>query len=292
MFRHAVSMTVAVAAAVFICGCGPSEKNAPLPPTDLKKRTAVFGEVKKQLAVLEKADIKSAEQLLLHEDHRVRRAAIKRLSAFNELPDSVIDGLSSAAVKDTGKDVRIEALIALAKIDNERAVEPMISALADSDPKVRLWAYKSIRRLEKKAVPVMIHHITAKSPVATKTYKGRAGKTQTLFDVLLSLLSEMGKSAVPYLVEILKNPQKESAAKAVDVLGEIGSSAGDSVPLLLHLLDSTSDSTLKKNIIVAISKIGDMDPQVMPKLLELSEDSDNKIARAAKQALKKLEEDS
>ncbi len=270
--------------------CGPSEKTAPLPPTDLKARAATLEEVKHQLAVLKNAQIGQAAALLRHSDHRVRAAAADRLAFFHSMPDDVVAALAEAA-KDENASVRIAALRGLTGVGDAKAVDAIILALADSDSKVRKWAYKGLKKLESKAVPAMIRHITTRSKTASLSYRTPTNETESLFDVLLSTLSDMGSAAVPYLVELLKAPDKGTVLKAVSVLGKIGPGAGDSVSTLLRLIDSTSDVALKKNAIDAIGNIGDMDPEVMPKLMELSMDSDSGISGAATKALKKLEQD-
>jgi HEAT repeat protein len=273
------------------CVSGPTEKDAPLPPSNLEKREAAFNEVKSRLAVLKNADVTLTIAMLDHGDHRVRRAAVKRMFGFQKLSDEAVLKLGKM-VGDENREVRIAALAGLSAMDDDRAVDYVIEALADSDSKVRMWAEKGIRKMEKRAVPVMVRHIAIESPISKLKFKDSANKTQTLSAMLLETLSGMGQSAVPYLIEIIKDPKNETAMKAVDVLGKIGSNAADSVPYLLRLLESTSDVLSKKKAIDAISNIGDMDPEVMPKLMELSDDSDSQVANAAKQALKKLEEDS
>ena len=271
--------------------CGPSEKNARLAPTDLKKREATIEDVRDRLEELTKtSDASAVTKLLEHPDYRVRRAAAMKCAELKDATETLIAALAEV-MNDNRREVRIAAIMGLSGIDADRAVDALIRALADSDAKVRMWAYKGIKKMEKRAVPNMIQHVMTRSSTAQLKYRTALNKTETLSDVLLSTLSEMGKSAVPYLVDLLKNPQGELTAKAVNVLGNIGPSAGDSMTTLLRLLDTTSDNALKKNTIDAIAKIGDMDPEVMPKLLELSEDEDQTVSGAAKQALKKLEED-
>lgn len=278
------------ACAIFMFACGPTEKTAPLPPSNLEERGAALAEVQTQLAALETADAVQAGELLRHADHRVRIAAAERLAEDRNVPTEVVEALVAAA-EDKNALVRIAALRGLTGVDDERAVDAVIRAMADSDAKVRKWAYKGLKKLEKKAVPAMIRHVVTKSNIAALSYKTPTNQTETLSDVLLSTLSEMGKAAVPYLAELLKDPETGPSLKAISVLGKIGPNAGDAVPLLLRIIDSTTDTAIKKNAIDAIANIGDMDPEVMPKLLELSEDSNSVISGAAKQALKKLEED-
>lgn len=277
--------------AILTLACGPSEKTAPLPPSNLEERAASLQDVQKQLSVLETADMVQAGSLLRHKDHRVRAAAAENLATHRNIPTEIVDALVVAAEDETTT-VRIAALRGLTGVGDDRAVDSVIRALADSDAKVRKWAYKGLKKLEHKAVPAMIRHVVTKSEVAALSYKTPTHETETLSDVLLTTLSEMGKAAVPYLVELLKKPESATALKAITVLGKIGPNAGDAVPFLLRLIDSTNDVAMKKSTIDAIANIGDMDPEVMPKLMELSEDGDSAISGAAKQALKKLEEES
>ena len=273
-----------------LTACGPTEKTAPLPPTDLKARAKAFEEVKQRLKFLETADMLHAAALLTHADHRVRAAAAERLATFRNLPDDIVRALDKTT-KDEDRGVRIAAVRGLTGVGDERAVDGVIRALADPDAKVRKWAYKGLKKMEGKAVPVMIRHVMLKSETASLSYRTPMNETQTLSDVLLSTLSEMGRAAVPYLIELLKESKSAPTLKVVSVLGKIGPAAGDSVPMLLRVIDSTSDVTLKKSAIDAIAQIGDMDPEVMPKLMELSQDSDSVISSAATKALQKLEED-
>jgi HEAT repeat protein len=58
-----------------------------------------------------------------------------------------------AALKDSDKDVRLQATRALVKFGDKRAVEPLCAALKDTDKGVRLWAAETLGKIgDKRAV--------------------------------------------------------------------------------------------------------------------------------------------
>ena len=268
-----------------ISGCG-TEKNAPLPETDLESRNQAIEEVKKQLESIERASPKQALSMLAHDDFRVRRAAIKRLSKLESTPERAIDAMLDS-LRDESDDVRVEAAIALTVLKDERAVEPLINALIDTNSKVRQWAYKALKKMGNRAVPAMIDQL-ALMPDAGET----GAPDSRIQEILMDTLSGMGRAAVPYLIKALEKNQSASAKEAVELLGKIGKNARESIYVLIEILNADTDIELKKATINAISNIGDVDPEVVPTLFEIAEGDNKELSQAAKKALEKLEEES
>lgn len=268
-----------------VSACG-TEKNALLPETDLESRNRAIDEVKKQLKSIQTASPKKALSMLEHDDFRVRRAAIKRLSALKATPERAVDALLDS-LQDENENVRIEAAIALTMLRDERVVEPLIQALVDTNSKVRQWAYKALKKMGNKAVPTMIEQLA----LAGDTDKNEAPDTQ-IHEILMDTLSGMGRAAVPYLIKALEKNQSASAKETVALLGKIGKDAKESIYMLIEILNSDSSQELKKTTIIAIGSIGDVDPEVVPTLFEIAEGDNKTLAATAKNTLKKLEEES
>lgn len=271
---------------VFTLSACDTEKNAPLPETDLESRNRAIDEVKKRLKSIQTASAKEALSMLAHDDFRVRRAAIKRLSALKATPERAIDALLDS-LQDENENVRIEAAIALTMLKDERAVEPLIQALIDPNSKVRQWAYKALKKMGNRAVPTMIEQLD----LTADTNKDKSADSR-IQDILMDTLSGMGRAAVPYLIKALENNQGASAKETVALLGRIGKNAKDSIYVLIEILNSDNDVELKKSAINAIGNIGDVDPEVVPTLFEIAEGDNNRLAAAAKKALEKLDEES
>ena len=261
-----------------VAACGRTEKSAPLPETNLEARNAAIVEVKQKLDLLKQATEPQTLALINHEDHRVRRAAMKRLGEFKTAPEPAIDALLNS-LKDKNDDVRIEAAIALAGLKSEAAVRPLIRALVDTNSKVRQWAYKGLKKLGRTAVPEMIRELGSSDD-------------KELEEIIIDSLSEMGKDAVPHLVTAISKKQGKTARDAVALLGKIGKDAAEGIYVLLEIVNNSNDIELKKQAVIAIGDIGDVDPEVVPTLMNLTEDATGALAEEAKRALKKLDENS
>lgn len=251
-----------------LTGCSTKEKTAPLPPYNIEQRSAALSELKSSLEKLESADSMVCADMLSHNDYRVRRAAARKLSTLKEHSDIVIEKWIGASA-DQNTDVRIAVIAGLSTIDDDRVVEPLIRALADSDSKVRLWAHKGIKKREKRAVPIMIRIAADGAALSNLTFVNSMNKTESLLEVLFSTLQEMGRTSVPHLVEIIKEDNDEWTRRALGILGRIGKDAGDAVPNIVDLLETQTNDSVLVSAINALADIGDMDPRVMPLLMEL-----------------------
>ncbi len=89
---------------------------------------------------------------------------------------------------------------------------------------------------------------------------------------------------------MVKEHPGKTALEAIDLLGKIGTDAAEGIYVLLELLNSDADAAAKKHAIQAISKLGDVDPEVVPTLLALSDSEHHEIAREATRALKIIED--
>jgi HEAT repeat protein len=283
--------TLKLILSIILIGCGDLEKDAPLPPPNLDARNAVLKEVEEKIALLDQATTEQVIALMDHKDHRVRRAALKRLGALKESPDVSVNALVKA-LNDKDDDVRVQAAIALTNNQNESATKPLIRALVDPNSRVRLWSYKALKKLGSQAVPEMIRQISAESDGKEISYTDSVNRKQTLHDILIDSLSKMGRAAVPHLIETIKTQTGQPAQDAIELLGKIGREASEGIHALLKILNTSDDAELKKRAIIAVGQIGDVDPEVVPTLMSLSEDTDNTIANEAAKMLKKLEENS
>jgi HEAT repeat protein len=262
-----------------VLSCGETEKTAPLPIPDLDRRNEMIAEAREKIDFLKVASGNQALALLDHPDHRVRRAALKRLGELKEAPKPAVEALLKS-LKDESDEVRIEAAISLSTMTTSAAVRPLIRALGDPNSKVRQWAYKGLKKLGPQAVPEMLKELSSSA---------EGGGIET---IIIDSLSGMGKAAVPYLITTIREQRGKTAREAVDLLGKIGREAADGIYVLLEILSNNADPDLKKRAIAAIGNIGDVDPEVVPTLMTLAEDVTGAYAKEAKKALKKMEENS
>src|SRR5207249_6544670 len=79
------------------------------------------------------------------------------------------------------------------------------------------------------------------------------GVQETAFEALASI----GSAAVPSLLELVKDPNRKRQAKAIRILGHMGSKANAAVPMLVEKLE---DEDQEVRVLAAIS-LGQIGPQ-------------------------------
>ncbi len=222
--------------------------------------------------------------LLTDNDKTVRWMAGYSLSRIGPAARSSIPALIEALRlpdRETGEFVAV----ALAGAGPE-AVEPLIRALRDRDPKVRGGAARALETLgarAKAAVPALIAALTdPEPPDDPKPPRGpsfddwqREGEPRP--SGYYAALCAIGPPAVPVLLERLNAPDRQARVVALRALGFLGDDAKSSVPRLIALL---RDPDLRGEAASALGGIGARD--AIPALLARLKDLDPGFrARAA-----------
>ncbi len=170
---------------------------------------------------------------------------------------------------------RRQAVIALGKTGDERAINPLIRALDDED---RMIPYAALTSLGEIGLPAFSHllnflKITDNEKLVEWMAKSAFGKigepalktlTEALLNapeprlrknaaIILGLIKN--KSAVQPLIECLKDEDAEVRARSADALGEIG--AGEAVEPLIEALKDDDDE-VRISAARALGEIGDV----------------------------------
>ena len=172
------------------------------------------------------------------------------------------------------------------------AVEPLIRALRDRDPKVRGGAARALETLgarAKAAVPALIAALTdPEPPDDPKPPRGpsfddwqREGEPRP--SGYYAALCAIGPPAVPVLLERLNAPDRQARVVALRALGFLGDDAKSSVPRLIALL---RDPDLRGEAASALGGIGARD--AIPALLARLKDLDPGFRACAAETLGRI----
>lgn len=176
-------------------------------------------------------------------------------------------------------DVRREAAIALGKIQNNRAVPFLISALNDSAPVVRSQAAGSLARLDaKEAVPLLIKQLNDPSRQAAGYAVQALGKLQgnDAIDLLNNLVTSHASdfircealavladidhgTALTAALKCLDDPQKKVIISACKILTRLNDQKA--APKLQELIDKGSSASVRITATASLNKILDPDDQ-------------------------------
>lgn len=212
--------------------------------------------------------------------------AIRALGEAGAEAKSAVPDLRTV-LKRGGFLIRIEAANALGKIgpDAKEAVPDLINALKDQNEFVREKAATALGRMgphAKEAIPVLIDLLS----VGPQSDYTRA-------DVWLAAsraLGQIGKEAVPLLVEALKSRDADVRKGAARALAGIGLDAQVATePLTKALADR--DAGVRAAAVSALGRIGADGKTVVPLIKPLLNEKDEAVRKAAAEALKHLEPD-
>ncbi|HEX4143725.1 MAG TPA: HEAT repeat domain-containing protein [Pirellulales bacterium] len=90
----------------------------------------------------------------------------------------------------------------------------------------------------------------------------------TMRETALDALARIGESAVPALVGLLDDPDRQVRIDALVALARIGPEAAAAVPNLTTLVESDPDETVRKNAVRALGQIGPAAAKAVPELVE------------------------
>lgn len=130
--------------------------------------------------------------------------AVDEIYAYDEFKDkdkSINDRLVDILESYSEEDKKIEAMYALGKSSDVRAVDPMLKILDDSvDPKTRRIAAVNLGRLKaKKAIPTLIKHLCEVDGLDTPA----ACKNAIVFDIIPSLNENEIVDLCKYLIDYI-----------------------------------------------------------------------------------------
>jgi HEAT repeat protein len=163
-----------------------------------------------------KRDVTSLIAALVHEDPRIRRAA---LSALGEIGDvCAVEPLIQRLSRRTKwtMDLARSDATALGRIGDTRALEPLIAALKDPDAELRQAAAEALGIIGDARAVESLLAVLSYSSNALGRDEARVSKSA------LSAIRAIGKPGVEFLLSALKNPDSRmrlAAATALDTIG-------------------------------------------------------------------------
>jgi HEAT repeat protein len=192
-----------------------------------------------------------------------------------------------AALQDDDWRVRMKAGTALGAYADPKSIEPLIDTLVDPDRKVRLWAWKALRRLGEPAWTRMYERFGPESVGKELAFVDESGIRRNLQEIIRANLIILGKQGLFVAGQMLAHPLSEVRRLAAQILGEIGPDAKEAAADLMRATEH-SDIETRLAAIRALAKIGEADSNILPTLEALAQNEDKKVADEAKKALTEI----
>ncbi len=241
--------------------------------------------------------IRPLSSVLEDANERIRRAA---LEAMGRIGSSGLDTLVKA-LKDKNSESRLHAAAALGKLDDVRAVMPLMGCLKDNDVRVRRSAVASLGMINR---PECVNPLIMALKDNDAYVRRDAVKYLSLFDdprkkdlflamledrsqmviqELVTAMKKMKEQVFDELVQLLENQNPVIKRNAAYALGYFQDKAA--VPPLIHLLRS-QNSTIRK---VACNSLGDLgDRRAVNALITSLSDPVEEVCLAASEALSRI----
>lgn len=176
--------------------------------------------------------------ILRDRDRSVREAAIGALAAIGEASVPAV----AACLDDPDLSVQEAASAVLASIADDRALPPLLRALASHDWIVRMHAAKALGRVKD---PCSVQALIPLLQDKVKAVREEAATT----------LAAIGDAAFPALLKALTHQDWLVRLHAVEALGKTKS--GRAVEPLLSSLFNDRDSAIREDAVRALGEIGD-----------------------------------
>jgi HEAT repeat protein len=197
----------------------------------------------------------------------VRQAAVKALGAFQDR--SAVPALAKMVTdRSHGLIVNLQALEALAKIGDSRAVPALIQGLYLSCPedKCSAMARVALNRVGKAAIPALLKVIRRQDAAIEKLAKEKKMSEGTVTAVPFIVLGDIGDASTARQLadELLSGKESFTRVNAISAIGYTGS------PELAPKLIKAYDKALleaRTNILHALHRLGD--PKSIPFLLKV-----------------------
>ncbi len=205
---------------------------------------------------------------LADRDANVRWRAARALAEIGPAASQSVSALT-AALKDQDPLVRAHAVRALGRLGDaaKGSTEQITQLLGDTDVAVRRAAVLALQDIKPE------HKVLA--PLITRLLERSDASTRTL---ILNVLAEQGKNAVPGLKQALPNP--ESRYWACLVVAEIGPDAKEVVPELLEAVKDQQPE-VRHEALMALAATGDTSQATVDAAVAALGDRENSVKYAA-----------
>jgi len=254
-------------------------------------------------------DISSIAQNLSAPDAQTRIEAADKLARRGMSAAPAVPSLIKA-LSDSNADVRWHAARAISAIGPEasEAVPELTELLEDPDAHVRAHAASALGmfgQASKSAVPQLAKAVTDADPTVRREAVQALRAIRPGPDVILPILtrllgdsdpsvvlraidaiSEVGKPAVPALIQAVDNPRMRFWA--VLVLNNLGPDAAEAIPSLLRALEEDPKPELRMEILLTLGNIGSAAQSAGPQIEKYLRDPMPTVHRAAIFALAQI----
>src|SRR5262249_12686705 len=126
-------------------------------------------------------------------------------------------------------------------------VPALVEAMKDTDPNVRATAAAVLGSLGKDA--------TGNKELVPTLVAALNDSNFEVRQMAAMALAATGKESVPALQEALRDKDKELRANAAHVIGQLGSSAQETVPSLVASLKKEQDGMVRRQIVFALHQV-------------------------------------
>ena len=198
-------------------------------------------------------------QALEDEDSYIRASAVKALGKINAKDKRVIKSLIKALKDEWEVGVEAAKALTLKEIDDERVVEPLLNFLRSNSKlkheEIRKQAKKMADKKTYEELDRTIDHVASGTSLKTKAM---AMAMMLLVEAREAIepyekaecyvkeaLVKIGRSAVEYLIAVLRDEDQSVRKVAVEVLGKIGDSRAIR-PLQILLTKDKDENVLKE----------------------------------------------
>ncbi len=241
--------------------------------------------------------IKPLSSVLEDNNERIRKAA---LEAMGRIGTSGLEALV-AALKDKNSESRLHAAAAMGKLDDVRAVMPLMNCLKDSDVRVRRSAVASLGMINRQECvnPLIMALKDNDAYVRKDAVKFLSGlddprkkdlflamledRSQMVIQELVSAMKKIKGQLFDELVQLLEDQNPVIKRNAAYALGFFQDTAA--VPPLILLL-SSQNSTIRK---VACNSLGELgDRRAVNALITSLSDPVEEVCLAASEALSRI----
>jgi HEAT repeat protein len=251
-------------------------------------------------------------EVVRERNHPMRTRAMEALSRCGAGGEEVVAALTRAL--GDGGPPRVKAAESLGRLGPpaKSAVPILADLLKEPDAETRIQAALALWRIDHQAevVPVLVRELkssVARRPTSASPLSGRLGVAGSTAAVppcrqaadALGIMGPAARAAVPALIEVLRNPRlcshRPSYAQALAKIDR--QAAGVAVPMLIDLLDSKPEdlrlseqaaAALRRQAAKALGEIGAPARDAVPSLRKALSDPDDGARADAAAALKKL----
>ncbi len=218
--------------------------------------------------------------------YEIRRAAVILLRKAGLDANGTVDAQAThaliAALRDPTVQVRLEAVIGLGTMGKptdtnllNNVLSSLHSMVKDSDKAVGIWARFSIMALDKVS-DTHLHAIIKQLKAPEVRYRLQAARA-------LGAMGTNAKAAVPDLVDMLEDSDKEAVGYALLALGQVGESDSRALATLTQWSKRKDEPHLRMQ---AIQGLGYLGRAGVPTLLEMAAtEKDRDVLAATVQAL-------